>query len=187
MAGEVGDRAYAKGVEAVGGGEILPEDGRVLGRHTGIINFTVGQRRGLGIAAHEPLYVLRLDAARRQVVVGPRESLQAHTISLRNVNWLGDRPIPAGGMDVAVRVRSSGAILAARLHREPADGARVVLEQGEYGVSAGQACVFYADASPRARVLGGGFIVKAVRQPKDAELADAATEWSQNAATAELG
>lgn len=173
--------------DAVEGGEILHEDGRVLGRHTGIINFTVGQRRGLGIAAHEPLYVLRLDAARRQVVVGPRESLQAHTISLRNVNWLGDRPIPAGGMDVAVRVRSSGAILAARLHREPADGARVVLEQGEYGVSAGQACVFYADASPRARVLGGGFIVKAVRQPKDAELADAATEWSQNAATAELG
>ena len=142
-------------------GEIVHVDGRVLGTHAGIINYTIGQRRGLGIAALEPLYVIRLDPARRQVIVGPRACLQAHTISLRNVNWLGDGPIPADGIEVAVRVRSTGGLLPARL--EPAEGgaARVTLMTGEYGVSAGQACVFYADPSPRSRVLGGGFIVRA--------------------------
>ena len=82
-------------------------DGRVLGRHDGIINYTVGQRRGLGVAGPAPLYVVRLDADRKRVVVGPRESLHAHWISLRDVNWLGDAPIPDAGLDVAARIRSS--------------------------------------------------------------------------------
>ncbi len=147
--------------EASEGGEILHVDGRVLGRHGGIIHYTVGQRRGLGITGSEPLYVVRLDAPRRQVIVGPRESLAAHAILLRQVNWLGDEPIADDGLDLCVRVRSSGALLAARLMPGQEDSAQVLLQDGEYGVSAGQACVFYADAGPRARVLGGGFIARA--------------------------
>ena len=142
-------------------GDIVHVDGRVLGTHAGIINYTVGQRRGLGIAALEPLYVVRLDPSRRQVIVGPRASLQAHAISLRNVNWLDDGPIPDDGIEIAVRVRSTGGLLPARLHATGTDAARVVLGAGEYGVSAGQACVFYADDGPRSRILGGGFIVRA--------------------------
>src|SRR6201999_692348 len=78
-------------------GEIVDLAGRVLGRHNGIINFTVGQRRGLGIAAGAPLYVVRLDAATRQVVVGPREALRTSRVRLRDVNWLG-----AGTIDAAL-------------------------------------------------------------------------------------
>ena len=142
-------------------GDIVHVDGRVLGRHAGIINYTIGQRRGLGVPGPAPLYVVRLDAAARQVVVGPRESLHAHWIALRNVNWLGDEPIPTGGMSVAVRVRSTSAPQPATLFPS-ADGARVLLlRDGEYGVAAGQACVFYADAAAGARVLGGGWIERA--------------------------
>lgn len=149
-------------------GDIVHVDGRVLGTHAGIINFTVGQRRGLGIAGLEPLYVIRLEPSRRQVIVGPRECLRAHTISLRNVNWLGDGPIPDDGIDLAVRVRSTGGLLPARLEATGNGTALVTLAIGEYGVSAGQACVFYADESPRARILGGGFIVRADAKPGDA-------------------
>jgi len=142
-------------------GDIVHVDGRVLGRHEGIIHYTVGQRRGLGIAAVAPLYVVRLDAAAKQVVVGPRESLHAHWITLRNVNWLGDQAIPAEGMQVAVRVRSTSSPQPATLF--PAgEGCKVLLRDGEYGIAAGQACVFYADADPRARVLGGGWIGRAL-------------------------
>jgi tRNA-uridine 2-sulfurtransferase len=142
-------------------GDIVHVDGRVLGRHSGIINYTIGQRRGLGIPGPAPLYVVRLDAETKQVVVGPRESLHAHWITLRNVNWLGDGAIPEGGMDVAVRVRSTSPPQPATL-LPSADGARVLLRDGEYGVAAGQACVIYADAGPEARVLGGGWIGRAL-------------------------
>ncbi len=107
-------------------GDIVHVDGRVLGRHGGIINYTIGQRRGLGIPGPAPLYVVRLDAAAKQVVVGPRESLHAHWITLRNVNWLGDGPIPAGGMAVAVRVRSTAPPQPATLFPSADDGARVL-------------------------------------------------------------
>jgi tRNA-uridine 2-sulfurtransferase len=142
-------------------GDIVHVDGRVLGRHGGIINYTIGQRRGLGVPGPNPLYVVRLDADAKQVVVGPRESLHAHWITLRNINWLGDGPIPEGGMDVAVRVRSTSPPQAATL-LPSSDGARVLLRDGEYGVAAGQACVLYADAGPEARVLGGGWIGRAL-------------------------
>ncbi|MGE0852720.1 MAG: tRNA 2-thiouridine(34) synthase MnmA [Hyphomicrobiaceae bacterium] len=149
-------------------GDIVHVDGQVLGRHSGIINYTVGQRKGLGIAAAAPLYVVRLDASARRVVVGSRESLHAHWITLRNVNWLGDEPIPPGGTAVAVRVRSTSLPQAATLF--PAgDGARVLLCDGEYGVAAGQACVFYADCGPRARVLGGGWIGRALSRAEEPE------------------
>ena len=152
-------------------GDIVHVDGRVLGQHAGIINYTIGQRRGLGVPGPAPLYVVRLDAATRQVVVGPRESLHAHWIALRNVNWLGDEPIPTGGMSVAVRVRSTSPPQPATLFPSP-DGARVLLlRDGEYGVAAGQACVFYADAAAGARVLGGGWITRALSRTEQPESA----------------
>jgi tRNA-uridine 2-sulfurtransferase len=146
---------------AAGEGDIVDGDGAVLGRHRGTINYTIGQRRGLGVAHRTPLYVVRLDAARRQVVVGPRESLHTQRIGLRNVNWLGDRPIPPEGVALWVKVRSAS--LPQRATLVPAEGgASVLLREGAYGVAAGQACAFYADAGPSARVLGGGWIAQAM-------------------------
>jgi tRNA-specific 2-thiouridylase len=145
---------------AAGPGEIVNLEGRVLGRHDGIIHFTVGQRRGLGVATGSPLYVVRLDAASRRVVVGPREHLRTSRIRLRDVNWLGDRPIDETVNDhreIYVKVRSTRAPQAAWLHRG-ADGFEVELIGGEDGVSPGQACVFYEAAEGQARVLGGGVI-----------------------------
>jgi tRNA-specific 2-thiouridylase len=142
-------------------GEIVHVDGRVLGQHAGIIHYTVGQRRGLGIPAGAPLYVVRLDAASKQVVVGPREVLHTHWITLRNINWLGDEPIPDEGLQIAARIRSSARPQVATVF--PAGhGAKVLLRDGEYGIAAGQACVFYSDAGPESRVLGGGWIERAL-------------------------
>jgi tRNA-specific 2-thiouridylase len=143
-------------------GDIVDLDGRVLGSHHGIIHFTVGQRRGLGLATGAPLYVVRLDAAARRVVVGPREALRTKRIRLRDVNWLGDAPLAATGerLDLFVKVRSTRPPQPAWLH-PGADGIEVELLAGEDGVSPGQACVFYASAEGQARVLGGGFIKRA--------------------------
>ncbi|SIQ36149.1 tRNA 2-thiouridine(34) synthase MnmA [Bosea sp. TND4EK4] len=143
-------------------GEIVHLDGRVLGHHDGVLHYTVGQRKGLGISAGEPLYVLRLDADGARVIVGPREALSVREIRLRDVNWLGETALdalPAEGIDVAVRVRSTRAPRPARLSRDE-DGLRVELADDEEGVSPGQACVIYADAGPGARVLGGGTILR---------------------------
>ena len=148
--------------EAAREGDIVHLDGRVLGRHRGIVHFTVGQRRGLGIADADPLYVVRLDPARARVVVGPREALATGSIRLRDVNWLGDTPlseIGPQGLPVAVKVRSTRPARAAIL-RALADGAEIELLDPEDGVSPGQACVFYEDEGPRARVLGGGTITR---------------------------
>jgi tRNA-specific 2-thiouridylase len=146
-------------------GDIVDLAGRVLGRHDGIIHFTVGQRRGLGVAAGHPLYVLRLDAATRRVVVGPREALRTSRLTLREVNWLGegsiDHALCAGCHEVFVKVRSTRAPQPAWLSRG-ASGIEVDLVAGEDGVSPGQACVFYDAAEGQARVLGGGFIQSAV-------------------------
>jgi tRNA-specific 2-thiouridylase len=144
-------------------GDIVDLDGRVLGQHHGIANFTIGQRRGLGIAAHAPLFVVRLDAANRRVVVGPRDALRMHRITLRDVNWIGggdiDRAI-GNGLELFVRVRSTRAPQPAWLRG--ADGHyEVELVAGEEGVSPGQACVFYDAPNGQARVLGGGFIQSA--------------------------
>lgn len=144
--------------EAAEAGEIVHVDGRVLGRHDGVMRFTVGQRRGIGIAAAEPLYVVGLDAARRQVIVGPREALATHRIGLRDFNWLGDA-LPANGEALAchARVRSTRPPRPALLR--VVDGTpEVELLDGEDGVAPGQACVLYDGVSGAARVLGGGFI-----------------------------
>ena len=150
-------------------GDIVDLEGRVLGRHQGIAHFTVGQRRGLGIAAGAPRFVVRLDAATRRVVVGPREALRMDRIQLRDVNWIGDgeidRAIGKGldkGLEIFVRVRSTRAPQPAWLRGN--DGHyEVELVAGEEGVSPGQACVFYDAPAGQARVLGGGFIQSAAK------------------------
>jgi tRNA-uridine 2-sulfurtransferase len=159
---QVVERLHPNAAEA---GDIVHIDGRVLGQHPGIIHYTIGQRRGLGIAEGEPLFVVRLDAARRQVIVGPRESLLTHVVALRDVNWLGEGTlagIPARGLAVWARVRSTQPLQPATLFVEGGD-VLVRLHAGENGVAAGQACVFYDSGEPRARVLGGGWIRSAAR------------------------
>jgi tRNA-specific 2-thiouridylase len=158
-------------------GDIVHVDGRRLGCHDGIINFTVGQRRGLKIPGPEPLYVIRLDAERNEVVVGPRAALRTAVLLLKNTNWLGDGPFAeatAGGLFLYVRVRSSQAPRAATVFAEADGAARVVLEDDEDGVAVGQACVFYSDGSERARVLGGGFIARTLSQASAGALESAA-------------
>lgn len=144
-------------------GDVIHVDGRILGQHDGIIHYTIGQRRGLGVASGDPLYVIRLDPEKRQVVVGPREALLAHRVILRDVNWIGDgewSDLPEGGLPVLARIRSTQPPQPATLFA--ADGqASILLHEGEHGISPGQACVFYADESAQARVLGGGWIVRA--------------------------
>jgi len=141
-------------------GEIVDMAGRVLGRHGGIIHYTVGQRRGLGIGGlGDPLYVVRLDPATRQVIVGPKEALATRTIALKDVNWLGDAPFTSRAeWTVEVKVRSTRPPSPAILRPLAPTEAEVDLPIPEEGVSAGQACVFYAAGD--SRVLGGGWIWK---------------------------
>jgi tRNA-specific 2-thiouridylase len=137
----------------------VPE-GRVLGRHDGVINFTVGQRRGLGIPGGERLFVVRLEPEMRRVVVGPRSALAAQRVPLGAVNWLGGLPeaaVFAGGLDIAVKLRSAQPPVAGRLVLDAAGGGEVVLAEPTDGVAPGQACVFYDGE----RVLGGGWIRRA--------------------------
>jgi tRNA-specific 2-thiouridylase len=144
-------------------GDIVHLDGRVLGRHEGVTRYTIGQRRGLNVAVGDPLFVVRIDAEARQVVVGPREALLTEALTLKEVNWLGEGASieAAEGRPVLARVRST---------REPVPGriaiidgqAAVALDTHEEGVAPGQACVLYAPETP-SRVLGGGFIERAVR------------------------
>jgi tRNA-uridine 2-sulfurtransferase len=147
---------------AIEPGDIVDLDGQTIGRHQGIVHFTVGQRRGLGIASAAPLYVVRLDAASRRVVVGPRDALRMDRIALRDVNWIGDGALDeiGSGLEIFVRVRSTRAPQSAWL-RPTERGYEVELVAGEEGVSPGQACVFYDAPSGQARVLGGGFIQSA--------------------------
>jgi tRNA-uridine 2-sulfurtransferase len=154
--------------EASQGGDIVHMDGRVLGRHDGIFHYTIGQRRGIGIAAAEPLYVLHLDPAHARVVVGPREALETHKVVLRAMNWLGDgdlADIPASGLELFAKVRSTRPPKPAMLFHQ--NGVTSVeLIDGESGIAPGQACVLYSDEGVEARVLGGGTIAKSERAPE---------------------
>ena len=156
------DRIRPQGAEP---GDIVHLDGRVLGRHEGVTRYTIGQRRGLNVAVGDPLFVVRIDADKRQVVVGPREALLTAALTLKEGSWLGGQDdldtAAAEGQPVLARVRST---------REPVPG-RLTLLDGEVavafdgteeGVAPGQACVLYDPADPE-RVLGGGFIARAVR------------------------
>ncbi|MEM1048670.1 MAG: tRNA 2-thiouridine(34) synthase MnmA [Pseudomonadota bacterium] len=146
--------------EASTPGDIVHIDGRVLGTHAGIIHYTIGQRRGIGVAAGEPLYVVHLDAKNHRVVVGPRDALLTRRIFLREVNWLGNTPLdalPETGLDLYAKVRSTRPPTPATLHL--VDGVPAVdLTDGEHGIAPGQACVFYDSIGEGARVFGGGWI-----------------------------
>jgi tRNA-specific 2-thiouridylase len=155
----VPDGNYARIVEklrpgAADPGDIVDRDGNVLGRHDGVIHFTVGQRKGLGLSGNgEPLFVVSLDAARARVVVGPRDALRVRIMELGEVNWLV-RPGPA--FDCLVKVRSMRPPVPARVTAGAEGTATVELSSGEDSVAPGQACVFYESAGTR--VLGGGWI-----------------------------
>lgn len=143
---------------AVEPGEIIDDAGRVLGRHNGVINFTVGQRRGLGLSGPEPQYVLRLDAGARRVVVGPKSALGQRLVRLQDVNWL-DNEAPVQGRAVRARIRSTHPPVAATLNVSKTgveSEMAVELLQPEDAVAPGQACVLY-DGD---RVLGGGWIAR---------------------------
>jgi tRNA-specific 2-thiouridylase len=138
-------------------GEIVDVSGRVLGRHDGVIHFTVGQRKGLGLSGNgESLFVLNLDAERARVIVGPREALRTQTITVREVNWLA----PAvSTISCAVKVRSTRVAVPACVTSASNGAAMVELLTPEEAVAPGQACVFYEENS--SRVLGGGWIAAA--------------------------
>ena len=158
--GRYGDLVRRLRTEAAAPGEIVHLDGRVLGAHEGIVNYTVGQRRGLDLkTAGEALYVIRLEPRARQVIVGPRVALAVKDISVARVNWLGDAPLSMEPQAVLARVRSTRPPVEAEIVSDGAGGALVSLAGGEEGVAPGQACVFY-DPAGGSRVLGGGWIVR---------------------------
>jgi tRNA-specific 2-thiouridylase len=161
----VPDGNYAAVIEklrpgAADPGDIVDLAGTVIGQHRGVIHYTIGQRRGLGIGGTgDPLYVVKLDPATRRVIVGPKEALATTRVPLREVNWLGDVPMTAQAeWPIEVKVRSTRAPRAAILRPLSATEAEVELLSAEEGVSPGQACVFYAPEG--SRVLGGGWIWK---------------------------
>jgi tRNA-specific 2-thiouridylase len=145
--------------EAAEPGEIVDLEGQVMGRHEGIIGYTIGQRKGLGIGGRkdstDPLYVVRLEPATRRVVIGPRAALARGTVRLGELNWLGGDSIPSEGTAVQVKLRSTMAAVPATLY-PAASGAEAVLDDPAHGVSPGQACVIYDGE----RVLGGGWILR---------------------------
>ena len=164
----VPEGSYAKVVEKLRpgsgrGGDIVHLDGRVLGQHEGVIHYTIGQRRGLGVATGEPLYVVKIDAPARQVIVGPREALLTAGLTMEELNWLGD-----GTLNEACE-RGDAALIRVRSTREPAPG-RLGFHNGapavwfnnpEEGVARGQASVLY-DSDGSTRILGGGFIASTI-------------------------
>ena len=154
--------------EAHAPGEIVHVDGRVLGRHAGIARFTIGQRRGLGVTIGEPLYVVAIEPKTNRVIVGPREALGRRHITLQDVNWLGDAPLPETmetALPLFVKIRSTRPPVPARVWRdEVGNTTHVWLEEPEHGVAPGQACVFYERPGAGARVLGGGIIAASDRE-----------------------
>ena len=135
-------------------GDIVDLDGMVIGSHQGIIHFTVGQRRGLGIAGPEPLYVIRVDPETRRVVAGPKAVLMKTRFQVGEINWLGDGQSPETGLAMAVKVRSTTEPVAASIESLIDGEAVIVMAEPQPGIAPGQACVFY-DGD---RVLGGGWI-----------------------------
>ncbi len=141
-------------------GQIVHADGRVLGEHEGVIHYTIGQRRGLGIGGlADPLYVVKLDVDARQVIVGPKEMLATRQVPVREINWLGDGNfLDESERHISVKVRSTRPPREAILRPISATEATVELLTAEEGISPGQACVFYETGGTR--ILGGGWIHK---------------------------
>lgn len=139
---------------AIDAGDIVHIDGRVLGKHNGIINFTIGQRRGLHIGGmEEPIYVIKIDAEKKQVLVGPESALESASFNIRDVNWLGTKP--DSEIEVAIKIRSTRPPVPGKV-RATATGAEVKLLAPEKAVSPGQACVMYDGE----RLIGGGWITR---------------------------
>ena len=146
--------------EASEPGDIVDLSGKVLGRHEGIIHYTIGQRKGLGIGGRkdgdgDALFVIRLNPRTRHVVVGPREALGKDRFSIREINWLAQKPIHESGEKIQVKTRSQQPLIAATLFPRGAS-AEVVLDEPRGGIAPGQACVFYRES----HMLGGGWIVR---------------------------
>ena len=138
-------------------GNILDIEGNIVGKHDGIINFTIGQRKGIGIAYKEPLYVININAKTNEVIVGNREALAIKKIYLKNLNLLSD--VEEYNDNLFIKVRSTGRLVKAKVNLNDT-GAEVNLEELETGISPGQACVFYSKNQFGDKVLGGGWIVK---------------------------
>jgi tRNA-specific 2-thiouridylase len=153
---------------AAGAGDIVHMDGRIMGRHEGVIRYTIGQRRGLGVATGEPLFVVKLDAANKRVIVGPREALLTRALAIGESNWLGEGSLAdacASAMPALARVRSTRAPVPGRMTLVPDEEGMgqpgFMFDTPEEGVAPGQACVLYA-APDGGAVLGGGFITSTV-------------------------
>ena len=136
---------------ALESGLVVHIDGTIMGSHDGIINYTVGQRKGLGISNEEPLYVVKLDAAKKQVIIGPKSALLKQSFIVRECNWLSDLP---PNEPVIVKLRSAHPGVGATIERLAQNRARVTLEQPQAAVSPGQACVVYTGD----QLVGGGWI-----------------------------
>jgi tRNA-specific 2-thiouridylase len=145
-------------------GDIVHMDGRVLGQHRGVMYYTIGQRRGLGLGddtGTEPLFVIGIAADKGEVIVGPRSALERNTLFLEDINWLGEGDFGAhlDGTTIQVKVRSTRPPAPATL-RLVGNRMAVVLAKSDIGLSPGQACVFYEDRNDAARTLGGGWITE---------------------------
>jgi len=142
-------------------GNIFDTEGKRVGKHEGIINYTIGQRKGLGVSHKEPLYVVNIDPIKNEIVVGNRNALAIKTIQLKNLNLLGD--VEKYNDNLFIKVRSTGKLIKARVSLNN-DKATVRLEESEAGISPGQACVFYSKNKIGDKVLGGGWISNAINK-----------------------
>jgi tRNA-specific 2-thiouridylase len=137
-------------------GNIKDLKGNVIGVHDGIINFTIGQRKGIKVSDKEPLYVLKIDSSKNEIIVGSKENLGKNKIILKDINLLDNKKKFEN--DILVKVRSTGKLLGAKVTLDDQNGANVILKIPEDGISPGQACVFYNKDSEGFKVLGGGWI-----------------------------
>ena len=144
--------------DALKKGNIKDLDGKVIGVHDGIINFTIGQRKGIKVSDKEALYVIKIDSEKNEIIVGPREKLGKRNIFLDKLNLLVEKK--EFQTDIFVKVRSTGKLLDARINFTKQNNAEVNLKTSEDGISPGQACVFYNKDSLGYKVLGGGWITK---------------------------
>ena len=142
-------------------GDILDTKGKVIGKHEGIINFTIGQRKGIGISHKEPLYVVNIIAKENKVIVGNREALSIKKIYLKDINLLSDIENHSDGL--FIKVRSTGKLIKAKITLNKTE-AEVNLDEDEIGISPGQACVFYSINKFGDKVLGGGWITRTVNK-----------------------
>ena len=142
-------------------GEILDLSGKKIGEHNGIINYTIGQRKGIKVSNTDPLYVLNINADKNEIIVGPKESLIIQNIELRDLNILGSEK--EFSEHISIKVRSTGRLLKAKVNIKN-NSANVNIIDGEAGISPGQACVFYSKDNVGDKLLGGGWIYKTINK-----------------------